>query len=88
MFTVTDGAIAHVAQMIEKAQAPKDVALRIVARGGQDFGMRMDSAKTGDMTFDHEGNTVLVLNKEASDALEDRILEVKTTRKGAELVLT
>jgi Fe-S cluster assembly iron-binding protein IscA len=87
MFTVTDGAIAKVAEMIENAQAPKSVALRIVAKGEETFGMRMDGAKPGDTTFDHDGKTVLVLDKEVSESLKERMLDVKNTKKGAELVL-
>jgi Fe-S cluster assembly iron-binding protein IscA len=86
VLTVTDAASAHLAQMLADAEAPDDVAIRIVAREGG-LVLALDSTNTEDATFDHEERTVLVLDTEVSKLLEEKTLDVQDTEEGPQLAV-
>lgn len=86
MLTVTDSAGDHLVGLLEKAKAPDDAAVRLVmAEGG--LGMRADRARPEDVTFEHQGRTVLIASKEVADALEGRTLDTAQTENGTGLTL-
>ncbi len=86
MLTVTEAASAHLAQMLADAEAPNDVAIRIVVREGG-LVLALDSANTEDATFDHEERTVLVLDTEVSELLQEKTLDVQDTEEGPQLAI-
>ncbi|HEY9898187.1 MAG TPA: iron-sulfur cluster assembly accessory protein [Pantanalinema sp.] len=63
MVTVTPEAATHIKEALG-AQSRSDLALRLYIKpggcNGYGFGMGLDSAKAGDLTFDHEGIPVVI----------------------------
>ena len=84
MFTVTEAASAQLHNMLEEASAPEGMVARFVVKGTK-LNMESDTVQPGDVTFEHEGQTVLVLDEATSEALADRKLVVKETEEGPQL---
>lgn len=63
MLTVTPEAASHIKEALG-AQSRTDLALRLYIKpggcSGFGYGMGLDSAKAGDLTFDHEGIPVVI----------------------------
>jgi hypothetical protein len=47
----------------------------------------LDNARPGDETFDYEGRTVLMLDAQVSQVLDDSTLDVEATDEGPKLIL-
>jgi len=87
MFTVTDEALAHLSELLTKAEASEDVAVRFL-REGRGLVLQLDKTGEGDTIFEHEGKTVLVFDEEVSEVLTDSTLGVEESEAGARLALT
>ena len=88
MLTVTEAAGARLAHKLAHRKAGKGIALRFVwdeDRGG--WSVRSDNARPSDVTFSHEGRTVLVLDEHSSHLLRNRLLDVQETDAGPRLQL-
>ncbi len=88
MFTVTEAAGAHLAEMLAESETPENenVAIRI-SKGKDGLGLTLGQAGPADTTFAHEGVTVLAIDEEVSQALANKTLDVETTEKGTALQL-
>ena len=82
MLTITDAAGAYLTEMLQKANAPEGVVVRIVF-GFHGLEFQPSATCPGDTTFDFGGKTVLVLDKHLSTALSAKTLD---TRKMGERV--
>jgi Fe-S cluster assembly iron-binding protein IscA len=82
MLTVTDAAVAHLAEMLKQQDTPEDVAVRFVCEA-QGIALQHDNEREGDTTFQHEGQTVLLLDAQVSELLAEHTLDVD----GAKLTL-
>ena len=86
MFTITDAAGEYLTALLDNTDAPEDAAIRFVFEGDT-LTPKLDSARPGDATFDHEDRTILVLDAEVLDALGAGTLDVRPTNDGPELVV-
>jgi Fe-S cluster assembly iron-binding protein IscA len=86
MLTVTESACAHLAEMLDEANAPGGAAARFVV-GTEGLSLAMDAKKEGDHTFEHGDRTVLLVAPDVSELLTDKTLDLKTTDKGPALTL-
>lgn len=86
MFTITDAAGEYLTALLDNADAPEETAIRFVFEG-ETLTPKLDSARPGDATFDHEDRTILVLDAEVSDALGEATLDVRPTDDGPKLVV-
>lgn len=86
MFSITEAAGAHLAGLLERAEAPEDVFARLEQEEGG-LALRLGHADPGDNTFAHEGKTVLVLSDELHQQLADSTLDVEDTDQGPRLRL-
>lgn len=86
MFTITNAAGEHLSTLLEDANASQEVAIRFVIEDST-LTPKMDNARPGDTTFEHEDRTVLVLDPEVSDSLGEATLDVQPTDDGPTLVL-
>jgi hypothetical protein len=86
MLTVTQAAGAHLAQLLFENDASDDVAIRFVLVG-QSLTPKLDNVRPDDVTFDHEGKTVLILDEQLSERLADRTLDTTETNDGLRLNL-
>ncbi len=88
MFTVTEAASAHLAQMlaVEKTPENENVVAR-VSKNKDGLGLTLDQASPENRTFAHEGVTVLAIDEEVSQALANNTLDMETTENGTALRL-
>jgi len=87
MFTVTAAAEEHLAGVLREANAPDDVAVRLVSERGQ-LQLRADSAQPEDTTFEHDGRTVLLVDQQVNELLDGHTLGVEEGDDGRRLSLT
>jgi hypothetical protein len=86
MLTVTESAGAHLARVLVKANAADEKAVRFVSEEDR-LVPKLDTKRPGDMAFDHDGKTVLVLDTGIADTLANRTLDVTDTHAGPRLYL-
>ncbi len=88
MFTMTEAAGAHLAEMLAEAKTPEDenVVIR-VSQGKDGLTLTLDEAGSEDTTFAHDGLTALTIDEELSQTLANNTLDVKTTEDGTALQL-
>ena len=86
MLTLTDSAGDHLIGLLEKANAPDDAAVRLVI-SDNGLAMRADRPQPDDVTFEHNGKTVLIAQREVADALDGRTLDTTETPDGAGLTI-
>ena len=84
MFTLTETAGAHLAELLAGAEAPEDVFVRL-EQEEDGLGLRFDNALSGDNKFAHKDRTVLVLDDELCQLLADNTLDVEDTDDGPRL---
>ena len=84
MLTVTESATAHLAEILDDADAAEGVAIRFVL-DEEGLALTLDGFQEGDYTFSHGERLVLLLDDEASKLLTDQTLDVEDTEDGPEL---
>ena len=84
MLMVTDAAVARLAGILAEAEAPDDIAVRLVLEG-RGVSLQFDSPRPDDATFPHEGRTVLMIDEQVSKLLRDRTLDMEDTDDGPQL---
>ena len=82
MLTVTEAVRIFFAELIQARGFSEETAVRLFY-GDAGLAIVGDSERVGDVTFQHEGRTVLLLGEHVSDLLADRCLVVD----GSELKL-
>jgi hypothetical protein len=87
MLSVTEAACGLLADNLSRSQVPDDTALRVVREGGN-LTIRPDQASDDDVTFDHDGKPLLVMDEEMAQELDNRILDVEETPDGPRLALS
>jgi Fe-S cluster assembly iron-binding protein IscA len=86
MLQVTQGAADHLTGMLVNTNAPKEAAIRIKQEANE-LKLYTDMPKTDDVAFEHQGRTVLILDQQISNVLNNRILDVASTPQGQTLTL-
>ena len=86
MFTITYVAGDYLTELLDDANASEETAVRFVIEDNT-LTPKLDTARLGDATFDHEGRTVLVLDTSVVQAVGDSTLDVHATDAGPQLVL-
>jgi Fe-S cluster assembly iron-binding protein IscA len=84
MLTLTESAGVHLTDAL--AEAPEQAAVRLTVEQ-QSLAPRLDTAREDDVTFEHGGRTVLVLEPKLAEMLADRTLDTHETEQGPRLVL-
>ena len=86
MFVMTQSAGEFLCSALERAQAPEEAAIRLALEGDA-LVSKLDKARPGDATFDHDGRKVLVMDERVSQLLNGTTLELEPTSEGDKLVL-
>jgi len=86
MLTVTDPAGEHLAKLLDDAEAPEGTAARFVA-GEDGLALQVDEPKEDDQNHDHQGRTVLLIDPQVAELLQDKTLDVRETEEGTALEL-
>ncbi len=72
--------------MLAEDGVPDDAVIRVVV-DGDGFDLKLDMPRSGDETFTHEANIVLVIDEVVSALLVDMKLDVKNVGEESELVM-
>ena len=75
MLTLTKAAGARLTRILDEERLAVEVAVRFV-KEKDGFTMGPDTARQGDVTFEHEGRTVLLLDEQISGLLAAQTLDV------------
>ena len=86
MFTMTETAGEYLTTVLDDADAAEETAIRLVLDGNT-LTPKLDNARPGDATFDHEGRMVLMLDAQLTQVLAESMLDVRATEEGPVLVL-
>lgn len=86
MFTMTETAGEYLTTLLDNTNAEEETAIRLVLDGNT-LMPKLDNARPGDATFDHEGRMVLVLDAQVTQLLDQSRLDVRATEEGPKLVL-
>lgn len=85
MLRLTDKAGDCIAQMLEEGRVPANQAIRLILDPSGTLEPTIDRARPGDVTYEHQGRLVLLLDDAALSILADRQLEVRQTADGPQL---
>ncbi|MBN2573598.1 MAG: hypothetical protein JXP73_03460 [Deltaproteobacteria bacterium] len=88
MLRLTVAAADHLNTILTSKSAPKRTAIRIIKGDSGHFEIQADVPKMGDISFEHEGRTVLVIDKKVSELLGDRVLDLVSRPEGTILALS
>ncbi|MGH8064933.1 MAG: hypothetical protein ACRERE_06755 [Candidatus Entotheonellia bacterium] len=84
---MTETAGEYLTAVLDDANAAEETAIRLVLDGNT-LTPKLDNARPGDATFDHEGRMVLVLDAQVTQVLAESMLDVRaTTEEGPKLFL-
>ncbi len=75
MLTVTLEAGAHLVKIMDEESFPEGVAIRI-AFDGQGLTMEPDNVRTGDITLEHDGRVILLLDDQINELLAGETLDL------------
>ncbi|MDX1563785.1 MAG: hypothetical protein R3236_00200 [Phycisphaeraceae bacterium] len=81
MFEITPEAGQHLTQMLQNADAGENQSIRLVPTQ-EGLAPKLDEPKPDDASFEHAGQTVLVLSPQVNEALSSKKLDAK--KEGAE----
>ncbi len=88
---VTDEALAELKRILQTKSLPPDKYLKLAVppewSGPGDFGVVIDDEKGGEVMFEHEGETVLVVDPGLAENLEESVFDFKQTPDGAGFTL-
>lgn len=88
MINVTESAKEELKRMSLQVTDQPESTLRLVANGEGQLGLVADSEREGDQLIEHQGATVLLVDKELSAALEGVGIDCQDAGDGPRLVLT
>jgi Fe-S cluster assembly iron-binding protein IscA len=86
MLNVTEPASQHLAKLLDDAEAPEGAAARFV-HGENGLALQVDEPKDDDQTHEHQGRTVLLIDPQVADLLQNKTLDVRETEEGTALEL-
>jgi len=86
MLTVTEAAREQLTRILSTVDATENSAVRLVP-SSKGFKLQVDRPRPDDESYSHEGNVVLVLDKEVSQMLSDKKLGVQSTQDRKRLTL-
>lgn len=87
MLTVTDKAAQFLREKLEQKEEGLPDALRIV-QTEDGFQLTLDNPKDGDHVIEQEGQSILLVDSEVGEALEEATLDLQESAQGSALILT
>lgn len=84
MLTISPPAYDRLSKML--ADRPHDVAVRIFVRDGR-ARIRPSRQRQGDQVLTHAGRTVLLLDPDAAQYVDQRMIDIRDTANGQRLRL-
>ena len=87
MLQVTPAATSYLSALLSAKIPSAKAAVRMCRGDSDDLLLRADSPSPDDISFEHQGRPVLILDKELSDTLKDCVLDVVEGSQGQTLAL-
>ena len=87
MLQLTPAAANHLNILLSTKVTSAEAAVRIFRDPAGDLQLRADMPKSDDVGFEFQGRTVLILDKQLSESLNDCVLDVASTPQGQTLAL-
>ncbi len=87
MISVTNRAKLELKRLLTASVDHPQARLRLTSKSPDQLGLGVDIENPSDHCVEHEGVTVLVVEKELGDKLEGITLDVEDTAEGLELVI-
>ena len=78
MLSVTKPALERLSRKLTRRGVAEGLALRFARQDGR-WTLLLDRESTGDTAFSHDGRTVLLLDKDVSEAMTSMTLDAKKT---------
>jgi Fe-S cluster assembly iron-binding protein IscA len=88
MLTVTPEARMHLVEVLAASEEPEQnnsVLRMYMSKDG--LALALDLEKAEDTKHDHDGNTILVIDQQLSQALAGKTLDVENNEQGESLIL-
>jgi Fe-S cluster assembly iron-binding protein IscA len=82
MLNVTESAREHFLKMLQKADAPPEAAVRIMASEEEGPTLSIDTPAATDTTYEHKGRVVLVVGDESIGPLAGRTIDTHANENG------
>lgn len=86
MLNITEPAADHLAKLLDEAEAPEGTAARFIA-SEEGLSLQVDSPKPEDQTIEHGGKTLLVMEPQVAELLDDKTLALEDTDDGPALTI-
>ncbi len=87
MMTVTDRALSQLSRMLDEADLSEGAAARLVVDDQGCPGIHPDTERAGDSIWEHEGRTVLLVDEQVAESVDERTLDTMKTEEGVGLKL-
>lgn len=84
MMTLTEAAGGFLNDVLANASVSRDTAVRLTVQPNG-LASALDKPRPGDATFEHNGRKVLLLDSQAAQTLEGKVLDVHSTDDGPRL---
>jgi hypothetical protein len=84
MLQVTDSATAFVADQLQQANAPEETVIRITPEGNG-LALNPGNVSDDDVTYEHQGRTVLAIPRPLAEQLDTLTLQTQETEQGTRL---
>ncbi|MFC1907597.1 hypothetical protein ACFLW8_05875 [Chloroflexota bacterium] len=88
MLTVTDNGKEELKRMSSQVVEQPGSTLRLVVNEQGQLGLMADTEKEGDQSIEHQGETILLVDKLLSEALEGVCIDCQDEGEGPRLILT
>jgi Fe-S cluster assembly iron-binding protein IscA len=88
MLQLTPAAAKHLEDLLASKGVPAQASIRIVRGPSGELQLRSYLPKSDDVGIEHQGKMILILDKEMSDLLNSRVLDVVPGPQGETLALT
>ena len=86
MLSITEPAAEHLSKLLNEADAPEGSAARFVA-SQEGLSLQVDSPQADDKTVEHQGKTLLIMDSQVAELLDDKTLELEETEDGPTLTV-
>jgi len=87
MLQLTPAAANHLNTLLSANVTSAQAAVRIFRGASGELQLRADMPSSDDVGFDYEGRTVLIVDKQLSETLDNCVLDVAPTPQGQGLAL-
>jgi len=87
MLNITEAAGEYLTEVLERANAPEDQAIRLRLLDDDALAPIVDTIRDDDESIDHNGRLILLLDARARDYLRGSMLDVEETPDGPKLLI-